>query len=165
MVTHELKCLPADFEALMEGMKTSEKVKTSHTYQIGDFLKFREWLPYGSFPDVPSTGKYTGKSWECKILHIEMDITFSTLFFEPDLNVRTKYKGMNMPAFPTVESGTQGAQEGMTLLDYFAAKAMQAFIAPGQGMTLFAAQELADKSYTVAKYMIKKKGNGETHGQ
>ena len=168
MVTHEIKCLPSDFKDLMEGLKTSERVRTSPTFQVGDFLKFREWLPAGYFPDTPSTGKYTGNFKFKTISHIRMGVEFSTLFFpvfELDLDVRTEDNGMNAPAFPVSRNLDDSFQEGMTLLDYFAAKAMQAFIAPGQGMTLFAAQELADKSYTVAKYMIEKKGNGSTNGR
>ena len=165
MVTHELKCLSVDFEALMKGRKTSERVRTSHTFQVGDFLKFREWLLVSYFPDTPSTGKYTG-NFKCKtIAHIHMDVEFSTLFFESDLDVRTEDNGMGAPAFPVSRNLDESFQEGMTLLDYFAAKAMQALIAPGQGMTQLGAQELAEAAYLVAKWMIKKKGNGSTNGE
>ena len=55
------------------------------------------------------------------------------------------------PAFPRPHSGTsQFAQEGMTLRDYFAAKAMQALI---DDDCLFS--EIPQQAYVLADQMLK----------
>lgn len=61
----------------------------------------------------------------------------------------------NPPAFPRPFSGsTQYAQEGMTLLDYFAAKAMQAYL-NGHDRDSFTFTEWALTSYAMADAMLK----------
>ncbi len=64
------------------------------------------------------------------------------------------------PAFPRPFSGTtQYAQEGMTLRDYFAAKAMQGMLAcsiqPQSGADMYARD-----AYQVADAMLKARGRG-----
>ena len=54
------------------------------------------------------------------------------------------------PAFPT---GT--AFQGMTLRDYFAAKAMQAMIASPHMPSAFDMQPVAEKAYIIADAMLK----------
>ena len=54
------------------------------------------------------------------------------------------------PAFPT---GT--AFQGMTLRDYFAAKAMQAMIASPHMPSAFDMQPVAEKAYIIAEAMLK----------
>ena len=52
----------------------------------------------------------------------------------------------DIPAFPRPHSGaTQYAQEGMTLRDYFAAKAMQALIQRDEQSIAWEAYRLADE--------------------
>jgi hypothetical protein len=65
----------------------------------------------------------------------------------------------NPPAFPRPEAwasdseiGTRPAQEGMTLRDYFAAKAMQGFISRGGN---YDAEFDADRAYAYADAMLK----------
>lgn len=64
------------------------------------------------------------------------------------------------PAFP--ESGPRGQAsggEGMTLRDYFAAKAMQsAFVESSFGFTLEDYRQLAQVSYAMADAMLKARG-------
>ena len=66
----------------------------------------------------------------------------------------TKNKGG--PAFPHIDSGCGRFEEGMTLRDYFAAKAMQALIiangpTPAGGWPTYAEQT----AYTIANAMLK----------
>lgn len=56
------------------------------------------------------------------------------------------------PAFPTPTHNLQN--DGMTLRDYFAAKAMQGFVANGNTNV----QEIARASYIVADAMLKARG-------
>lgn len=59
------------------------------------------------------------------------------------------------PAFPRPHSGsTQYAQEGMTLRDYFAAKAMQGIIA-GWHTGLPPSKDTAQSAYSYADAMLK----------
>jgi len=60
----------------------------------------------------------------------------------------------DIPAFPRPYSGTsQFAQEGMTLRDYFAAKAMQGFMGSSWNVKSF--EDMARKAYQLADAMMK----------
>jgi hypothetical protein len=60
----------------------------------------------------------------------------------------------NIPAFPRPHSGEkQYAQEGMTLRDYFAAKAMQGMLVNNGGGMPF--RDLTEWSYCIADEMMK----------
>jgi hypothetical protein len=63
--------------------------------------------------------------------------------------------GNGGPAFPTSHSANYPTEivGGMTLRDYFAAKAMQAFI--GQNVDALGDLHLAEESYRVADSMLK----------
>lgn len=54
MTTHELKCWPEFFKAIMDGTKRFEVRKNDRNYQLGDRLYLREW--------DPATQKYSGWS-------------------------------------------------------------------------------------------------------
>ena len=59
------------------------------------------------------------------------------------------------PAFPTLHNGsTLPGQTGMTLRDYFAAKAMQGMLAEDGGGALNN-EELAEFAYVIADEMLK----------
>lgn len=45
MKTHDLKCWPVFFEALVKGTKTFELRKDDRGFQAGDHLLLREWSP------------------------------------------------------------------------------------------------------------------------
>jgi hypothetical protein len=63
---------------------------------------------------------------------------------------------MNIPAFPRPFSGTkQFAQEGMTLRDYFAAKAMHAIISDPD--TQMSYEEIAIRAFEYAEAMLEVK--------
>lgn len=55
------------------------------------------------------------------------------------------------PAFPTVRFEHGGLDDGMSLLDYFAAKAMQAYIGDFSRVNL---ADIANDSYEMAQYMM-----------
>jgi len=60
---------------------------------------------------------------------------------------------MNAPAFPSPRwEGWGSPQEGMTLRDYFAAKAMQACIEKGAPLVF---NNIANKAYEMADAMLK----------
>lgn len=59
------------------------------------------------------------------------------------------------PAFPHIDSGCGRFEEGMTLRDYFAAKAMQGMMADGQVLKLVGDSELAKAAYAIADEMLK----------
>jgi len=61
----------------------------------------------------------------------------------------------DIPAFPRPHSGnSQFAQVGMTLRDYFAAKAMQGMLSENSGIR-YPTDELVDFAYKVADAMMK----------
>jgi hypothetical protein len=45
MTTHDLKCWPGYFEALMDGSKTFEVRRDDRKFAVGDELLLREWNP------------------------------------------------------------------------------------------------------------------------
>lgn len=57
------------------------------------------------------------------------------------------------PAFPVLDM--EVTKEGMTLRDYFAAKAMQAMIASPHMPSPFDMQPVAEKAYIIAEAMLK----------
>lgn len=62
----------------------------------------------------------------------------------------------NEPAFPNPRwEGWGEPQQGMTLRDYFAAKAMQGLIASPHMPDAFNVQPVADKAYMMADAMLK----------
>lgn len=67
----------------------------------------------------------------------------------------------DIPAFPRPHSGAkQYAQEGMSLRDYFAAKALQGMLAENGGGALTNG-DLAKWSYVIADEMMEARGNRE----
>ena len=68
---------------------------------------------------------------------------------------------MNTPAFPQSDPIANefhkkfGTDRGMTLRDYFAAKAMQGMMADGQAFRLVAESTLANTAYEIADAMLK----------
>lgn len=63
------------------------------------------------------------------------------------------------PAFPVPDIDGSAVCEGMTLRDYFAAKAMQsAFVESSFGFTLEDYRQLAQVSYAMADAMLKARG-------
>ena len=63
----------------------------------------------------------------------------------------------NLPAFPLHNHGVQTLGmhiSGMTLLDYFAAKAMQGLLAADTGFTMYSAK-IAELAYEQADAMLK----------
>ena len=59
------------------------------------------------------------------------------------------------PAFPTLaDNGHTTNQDGMTLRDYFAAKAMQGMLAAAENYQTI---QLADYAYSVADAMLKER--------
>lgn len=60
----------------------------------------------------------------------------------------------NPAAFPLVETEISGVQFGMTLRDYFAAKAMQSFLLVD---ALWSHEEAADFAYKMADAMLKER--------
>ncbi len=60
------------------------------------------------------------------------------------------------PAFPNMAFGsTRNEQQGMTLRDYFAAKAMQGMLAACSGWSEGQQERLAKCSYSMADEMLK----------
>ena len=59
------------------------------------------------------------------------------------------------PAFPSHGSMGEVAQEGMTLRDYFAAKAMQGFMANKSNPMHYQPEEDAQWAYMIADAMLK----------
>jgi hypothetical protein len=71
---------------------------------------------------------------------------------------------MNEPAFPNEGFNGWGSPfQGMTLRDYFAAKAIQGFLAYAahKGIYAPADDELASASYQLADAMLKHRDSGE----
>ena len=62
---------------------------------------------------------------------------------------------MNIPAFPAPAGVSHITEQGMTLRDYFAAKAMQGFAAMADVDGFSSVEEMAEMSYKWADAMMK----------
>jgi hypothetical protein len=66
---------------------------------------------------------------------------------------------MNIPAFPAPAGVSHITEQGMTLRDYFAAKAMQGILtATLTPSTIWSQDEAAETAYNVADAMLKARG-------
>lgn len=65
-VVHDLKVLPAFFEALRDGRKTYEVRRLDRPYAVGDTLALHEWGATHDYPD----GRYTGREVRKRISHM-----------------------------------------------------------------------------------------------
>lgn len=63
MATHELKCWPEPFKAVLDGKKTHEIRKTDRDFHEGDELLLREWAP-----TVPRG--YTGREVYARVTYL-----------------------------------------------------------------------------------------------
>ena len=68
---------------------------------------------------------------------------------------------MNTPAFPHIDSGCGRFEEGMTLRDYFAAKAMQAILMRTDSRFTTTLEFVSGKAYQYADAMLKER-NGNS---
>ena len=62
MVHHELKCHPAEFDAIMSGEKTNEFRLNDRGFKVGDLVVLRRW--------DPATSQFTGTTTVRKISYI-----------------------------------------------------------------------------------------------
>jgi hypothetical protein len=63
LVTHELKCDPEPFQAVLDGLKTAEFRKNDRWFEAGNKLILRETAP-------GDRGSYTGRSVRCTITDV-----------------------------------------------------------------------------------------------
>jgi hypothetical protein len=78
MTTHELKCWPEPFAAVLSGAKRAEVRKADRPYAVGDVLRLREWdnelaadaLADGCTPEEAAEFAYTGRECRRRITHI-----------------------------------------------------------------------------------------------
>ena len=75
MTTHELKCWPEPFSAVIAGTKRHEVRRADRDFKVGDVLQLREWDPSAWGADAPESnangaGKYTGRSAEVRVTYV-----------------------------------------------------------------------------------------------
>lgn len=68
MTTHELKCWPEPFTAVLEGRKTHEIRVADRPLAVGDVLHLREWVP--SPPTNDGLARYTGRECRVEVTHL-----------------------------------------------------------------------------------------------
>jgi hypothetical protein len=59
---HELKTWPPYFEAVMHGEKTFDLRPADRDFEVGDYIRFREW--------DPKTAAYTGREHFQEIIYV-----------------------------------------------------------------------------------------------
>lgn len=72
--THDLKCWPPFFQAVVDGTKTFELRKDDRHYRVGDILLLREWEPVGTAIRArgvldPLSGVYTGRRHAVRVTY------------------------------------------------------------------------------------------------
>jgi hypothetical protein len=102
-VTHEVKCWPEFFSAILEGRKTFEIRVDDRGYQVGDYLLEREFDP----TDYKNGGRgYTGQSLKVQIGYIGRHI--------PGLPPNVVGMSINNPVLVDHEPIAQQPEVGMT---------------------------------------------------
>lgn len=67
ILTHELKCWPEFFQAILDGQKTYEIRKNDRDFWIFDRVRLREYDPQKQY--------YTGREKTATIVHITTDFS------------------------------------------------------------------------------------------
>jgi hypothetical protein len=62
---HDLKCWPEYFEAVVDGSKRFEIRENDRGFEVGDFLRLREWNPTGD-----GDQRYTGREATVRVLYV-----------------------------------------------------------------------------------------------
>lgn len=73
MSTHELKCWPEFFKAIVAGVKTFEVRRDDRFFKVCDRLVLREFCPDLNVPQSREGGVYTGQE-------ITVEVTYITNF-------------------------------------------------------------------------------------
>lgn len=70
MRTHDLKCWPEPFAAILDGRKHHEVRTDDRGFAVGDVLELREWLhePIGCGPWI--LNGYTGRSVSVRVTYL-----------------------------------------------------------------------------------------------
>lgn len=76
MITHEVKCRLQKWRAIHAGDKTGDVLPNDRSYQTGDILIIKEF--------VPTTGRYTGNECHRRITHIHHSGQGGQFGIEPD---------------------------------------------------------------------------------
>jgi hypothetical protein len=89
MKTHELKCWPVYFSAILDGSKTFEFRKNDRGFAVGDTLHLREWAPT-AVDSTSVAGEYTGRETRRRVTYVLLGGSFGVaagycvLGLEPD---------------------------------------------------------------------------------
>jgi hypothetical protein len=76
MKTHELKCWPEPFQALLDGIKHHEvRDVTDRDFRVGDELELREYV-LGPDNVYPTTGRFTGRVIAARVTYISQGGNF-----------------------------------------------------------------------------------------
>lgn len=77
-MTHDLKCHPEPFQALMDGRKRFELRDDCRDYETGDRLRFREWdqtplrtVDVSRADEYSRPAGYTGRVLMVRVVHAE----------------------------------------------------------------------------------------------
>jgi hypothetical protein len=84
---HELKCWPAYFQAVLDGVKTFELRYNDRDFHAGDVLHLREWSP--------ETREYSGREVYCDVPYLLNGVSVG----EVDDYVILSIKPRKAPAF------------------------------------------------------------------
>lgn len=64
-MSHDLKCWPEPYQAIVDGLKTFEWRRDDRNFRVGDRLNLREW--------DPATKKYTGRRTTAEVIYLLRD--------------------------------------------------------------------------------------------
>ncbi len=67
-MTHELKCWPEFFQAMLEGHKPFDARRNDRNFQVNDILILREWTPADSV--YSTVGEYSGREMGAYVTYI-----------------------------------------------------------------------------------------------
>ena len=67
-MTHELKCWPEFFQAMLDGLKPFEARRNDRNFQVDDILVLREWTPADSV--YSTVGTYSGRELKLLVTYI-----------------------------------------------------------------------------------------------
>lgn len=159
-LTHNLKCWPKPFQAMVDDLKPWEFRKDDRGYEVGDTLHLMEWVPEGDpVCCVEFAEEYTGRTLDVVVMHIVRG---------PEFGIPAGFCVMSVLRADLVELGLTSNGPVMADAEFDIAGWCQQMIEGGGGMNVYEERELATwpkgERIGAAEWIVRCLGNPRCEG-